>query len=196
MKKQIRESIIKTLSAMHPESRGDQQEQIESLLIQCVKNQPNWQKVGITISHYPEIETRHIIEKLWELGKKVVVPKCTHKTREMDFYEITSFDQLENVFLYLQEPNPQKTTLASKESIDALIVPGIAFNKEGYRIGFGGGYYDRFLAGFKGDTVSLAFTEQLRMDVPVEKYDLPVDMLITSQQVISCKEERNNENFL
>lgn len=66
-----------------------------------------------------------------------------------------------------------------KDEIDLLIVPGLIFSSEGYRIGFGGGYYDRFLKDFQGPTVSLAFGEQIRDDWQPENFDIPVAKIIT-----------------
>ena len=56
--------------------------------------------IGITISNKPEVDTIHLIEELWQLGKKVAVPKCNPKTREMTFYAIDSFAQLETVYMH------------------------------------------------------------------------------------------------
>lgn len=143
--------------------------------------------VALTISRKTEVDTRKIIEICWEIGKKVVVPKCNPKTKTMDFREISSFNQLETVYLDLQEPDPLKTTSIEAKEIDLLIVPGVVFSDEGYRIGYGGGYYDRFLVIYTGVTASLAFNMQLVSQIPVEVHDLPVDRIITEERVIECE---------
>ncbi len=68
--------------------------------------------------------------------------------------------------------------------IDLLLVPGLAFNREGYRIGYGGGYYDRFLSSFKGQTVSVILDAQL-MKIPVDDFDQPVHKIITEKRIIT-----------
>lgn len=146
--------------------------------------------IGITISNYPEVDTEEIIKSLWKLGKTVVVPKCTIKDRTMTFYKIESFDVLETVYMHLKEPNPLISTAVSQNDIDLLVVPGIVYDFTGYRIGYGGGYYDRYLSGYTGHTVSLAFDFQVCSLVEREYYDLPVDQIITNLKTIPCKINR------
>lgn len=101
----------------------------------------------------------------------------------MEFKKISSFNQLESVYYGLLEPVAE-TAKASKEELDALIVPGLAFTKEGYRLGFGGGYYDRFLSNYRGDTLALTYELQLMDELPIEVHDLAVGKLITPSKVI------------
>ncbi len=143
--------------------------------------------VSITISNFPEVETRAIIEKAWKQGKSIVVPKCIPKEKKMDFRKIKSFDQLEQVYFSLWEPIVHTTESIEHEKIDLTIVPGVAFSPNGYRIGFGGGYYDRFLEKWKGKTTSLAFEEQIVKSVPIDAFDLPVSTIITPKEVIDCE---------
>ncbi|PLT34706.1 5-formyltetrahydrofolate cyclo-ligase [Bacillus sp. V5-8f] len=142
--------------------------------------------VGITISNVPEVDTREIIKKAWKQGKEVAVPKCFPQDKSIQFRKITSFEQLETVYFGLQEPILGETMDAPPEEIDMLIVPGIAYTKTGYRIGFGGGYYDRFLPYYNGPTVSLAFNEQVVPALPIEKHDIPVGKLVTPERVFLC----------
>ncbi len=135
--------------------------------------------IAITISRGKEIDTKLIIEKAWAERKDVVVPKCDSKTNTMVFRKITTFHQLEQVFFGLEEPIVNKTIAVEAEGIDLMIVPGICFDLEGYRIGYGGGYYDRYLTRYKGNTLSLAFSFQIFKKVPREPHDLPVQGLIT-----------------
>ncbi|MBU0904344.1 MAG: 5-formyltetrahydrofolate cyclo-ligase [Firmicutes bacterium] len=146
--------------------------------------------IGITISSFPEVDTWRLIEHLWSLGIRVAVPKCHVKTRDMQFYEITSFDQLEIVYMKLHEPKPEITNKINAEDISYLIVPGVVFDALGYRVGFGGGYYDRFLQKYIGPTISLAFDEQVVPSVPKEHHDLPVDIILTDQNKWICHAQR------
>ncbi|RFU65706.1 5-formyltetrahydrofolate cyclo-ligase [Peribacillus glennii] len=148
-----------------------------------------WEKakvVGVTVSNVPEVDTREIIKKAWEQGKEVAVPKCFPKEKSIQFRKITSLEQLETVFFGLQEPILNETTEAPREEIDLLIVPGLGYTRTGYRIGFGGGYYDRFLPYYNGPTLSLAFNEQVLPALPIEKHDIPVGKLITPERVFVC----------
>ncbi|KUP06062.1 hypothetical protein Q73_09375 [Bacillus coahuilensis m2-6] len=142
--------------------------------------------IGITISRNNEWNTRSLIPFLWNDGKKVVAPVCLTETKQMEFYRIHSFDQLHNTYLDLVEPNPFVTEKMDSETIDLLIVPGVVFNSEGYRIGFGGGYYDRFLNIHSPVTLSFAYSVQLNEEIPVEPHDQPVQFLITEKGLLSC----------
>lgn len=144
--------------------------------------------IAVTMSNFPEVETRGFIEHVWSLEKKIVVPKSNPKTRQMTFYKITDFRQLEVVFAGIEEPIESMCEAISPEQMDLVIVPGVVFNKKGYRIGFGGGYYDRFLAGYRGATIALAFEEQVCDDIPVDAHDIPVQHVITDQRMLHCSE--------
>lgn len=144
--------------------------------------------IALTISKFPEVDTYSIIEELWAKGKKIVAPVCNHATRGMIFYELTSFNHLRKAGLGLLEPDPNESRQVLVNDIDCCIVPGIVFDKKGYRIGYGGGYYDRFLTEYKGITISLLFEHQLIDKVPAESHDLPVDILVTNNHIIFTKD--------
>ncbi|TAA70658.1 5-formyltetrahydrofolate cyclo-ligase [Planococcus salinarum] len=135
--------------------------------------------IGTTISAYPEVDTRRLLEKCWESGKKTAVPKCDPVTKVMTFRLVDDPVQLETVYMKLKEPIVELTEEVAPEQIDLLIVPGVLFSADGYRIGFGGGYYDRYLTRYNGPTRSLAFASQLVDAVPVEAHDLPVERICT-----------------
>lgn len=141
----------------------------------------NAKTIGITISRFPEVDTYQIIRKAWEEGKQVVIPKCLPKNREMVFRELKRFNQLESVYSGLLEPIKAKTKEVSIHNIDLLIVPGLAFTTEGFRLGFGGGYYDRYLMKYKGNTIALAFEQQIVSSLPIESHDLPVGKIFTAK---------------
>lgn len=146
--------------------------------------------IGVTISNIPEVDTIYLIEALWQLGKTVAVPKCDPQTRQMAFYAIDSFAQLETVYMHLREPITASCQFVDANEIDVMLVPGVVFDKRGYRIGYGGGYYDRYLLKYSGKLLSLIFDEQLREEVPTEVYDCPVDVLLTPTKRIDCLAQR------
>jgi 5-formyltetrahydrofolate cyclo-ligase len=73
--------------------------------------------------------------------------------------------------------------------LDLLIVPGVVFDERGFRIGYGGGYYDRFLTHYKGTAISLLLENQLIHEMPVEAHDQRVDWLITEQRFFKARED-------
>ncbi|MFO8068488.1 MAG: 5-formyltetrahydrofolate cyclo-ligase [Alkalibacterium sp.] len=145
--------------------------------------------IGITLSTKKEWDTKTIIERAWIEGKKVCIPKAIHQTRALHFYEITSFLQVERGYFDLLEPVVSETERIDKALIDLMIVPGLIFTRSGYRIGFGGGFYDRFLEDYENTTVSLLHTNQLVDSFPIESHDIPVQYLVTEKGLIRTEEK-------
>lgn len=139
----------------------------------------NAEKIGITISMDHEWNTKPIIEKAWEQKKIVAVPKCLPTSKQLKFYQLESFAALEESIFNLHEPKPAISKPVRGKDLDLVIVPGLLFDAKGYRIGFGGGYYDRFLATYPHTTISLLSHVQLVHGLPYESFDIPVDILLT-----------------
>lgn len=140
--------------------------------------------ISITISRMPEVDTYQIIRRAWEEKKTVVVPKCYPADRTMKFRVLSAFNELESVFFGLYEPIEEKTDQVEKKDINLMIVPGLAFTKRGERLGFGGGYYDRFLEGYEGEKIALAFQQQIVPSLPVEHHDIRLYKIITEKETI------------
>ena len=147
----------------------------------------NAKVIGITVSRFPEVSTIPLIQASWKAGKKIAVPKCIRSTREMDFRLIASLDDLETVYMDLKEPIVDLTMPVGKGDIDLQIVPGVLYSPAGYRIGFGGGYYDRYLSDYDGEMISLAFKCQTGHNIPLEEHDIPVPKIFTEEEVIICR---------
>ena len=191
MKKDLRKQMIGSLQQLSEQQYAKQSAIIQQKLVEL----PLFQEantIGVTISRFPEVDTLQLIETCWSLGKEVVVPRCHIKNRRMDFYRIENFDTLETVYIDLREPKEDPEQWIHPDQIDLLIVPGVVYGKSGYRIGFGGGYYDRFLVGFKGQTLSLAFDQQLIEKVPFDAHDIPVPLIITDKKIWRCDQWNQN----
>ncbi|TWT09129.1 5-formyltetrahydrofolate cyclo-ligase [Planomicrobium sp. CPCC 101079] len=177
-KVQQRKLVLDQMKKMDKDIYREKSEKIRG----CLLEDPAFKAaktIGVTIAAFPEVDTLPLIEYAWQNGKRVAVPKCDPLTRTMDFYEIVNFDQLERVYMNLKEPKVSETTYLGPEQIDMMIVPGVVFSRSGYRIGFGGGYYDRYLSNYAGVTRSLAFDLQIVDSVPVEVHDVPVEGIYT-----------------
>lgn len=130
-----------------------------------------------------EVDTLRLIEKAVADGKRVAVPRCLQETLEMEFLEISSSADLEPGCYGVLEPVAGKCRQAVECAGALCIVPGLSFDSQGYRLGYGKGYYDRFLAGFKGVTVGLCYSGCTRWNLPHGYYDRPVDILITEKYI-------------
>lgn len=179
-KQEWRTFMKKKLADMPSDTFDDLCKKIHDKLFQdCLWLQAD--TVGLTISLNREIDTRKVIERAWELGKQTAIPKCSPSSFEMEFYLFDSYSQLEKGYCNLEEPIVEKTRMIAAKDLDLLIVPGLAFDKNGYRIGYGGGFYDRYLQKYPNDTLSLSLECQVIQRVPRDCYDKPVNMLITEK---------------
>lgn len=162
-----------------------EREEIVAQIHHHVQQTEWWKKaktIGITISREFEIDTRPFIKQAWKEGKQVAIPKCfPEDDHKMVFYHFDDYSILETVYSGLLEPDILQTEPVLKESINLMFVPGLMFDRNGYRIGYGGGYYDRYLGDFSGTTISLAYSGQVVDHVPRNDYDIPVQHLVTEK---------------
>ncbi len=182
-KKVLRESMQIELNQLTEDERSEISRELQQELFQS-ELWKNAERIGIYLSFGTEWDTRKIVEEAFNSGKNVAIPKTIPETKQMDFYQITDLSQVQKGHFDIMEPNIEKATYLDKNEMDLLIVPGLIFTKSGYRIGFGGGYYDRFLMDFIHPTVSLVSLKQIKESIPLNKYDLPVNYLITEEGLI------------
>ena len=138
------------------------------------------------ISTADEIDTAPLIDHAWRAGKRVAVPYCIPGTRQMQFYVIRSRDDLKPGAYGILEPDPAACKALSDFSESLCIVPAFAFDRDGYRLGYGGGYYDRFLAAYPGHSVGLCYAQNLCAQLPRDRYDQPVDTVVTQDGAVAC----------
>ncbi|NLJ79396.1 MAG: 5-formyltetrahydrofolate cyclo-ligase, partial [Tissierellia bacterium] len=142
------------------------------------------------ISFKDEVHTHDIIRNSIAAGKEIGVPITIPKSRIMEVSQLKDFDkELYQGFYDILTPKDEYRRIVSPESIDLILVPGVAFDHRGYRIGYGGGYYDTFLAKVDKDVtkIGLCFNIQIIPEVPTESHDIPVDYILTEEELIRCK---------
>lgn len=143
------------------------------------------------VSFRNEVETYPLIERSLSLGKKVIVPRVNQEKKELELYEISSLEELTSGSWNIPEPDPKKAKMANLEEIDTVIVPGVVFDENGNRIGYGGGYYDRRLAVIrkikkeKVRFIGLGFDFQVKKEIPQGMSDVKVDSLVTEKRLFS-----------
>lgn len=178
-KSDVRKEVLTRLSELS--AQVTLKEEKEFNVLAQLSAMPEWQNakvIGTILPMTKEFDTYKIIKQAEKENKKIVVPK-TKPERGMDFVTYKIGDALEKTSFGVKEP--VVTDIALKSEIDLLIVPGVGFRSDGYRVGFGGGYYDRFLSDFPNKTCSVVFQEQLAEDWEPGEYDLPVSQLIIDQ---------------
>lgn len=142
------------------------------------------------VSYGNEVDTRAVIESALASGKRVAVPRVLPHKHKMDFYEIDGMGDLEEGFKGILEP--RRGVSSPLGTVDLLgsvcLVPGLVFDAEGHRIGYGGGYFDRFLQFYPGDKIALARSAQVSSNpLPTESCDVPVDFIVTDSGVWHCR---------
>lgn len=138
-------------------------------------------KILFYVSFLSEVQTHQLIKEALK-NKKVGVPLVNNK--ELLIKEITDFSQLSPGHKNILEPSSDLPDL-KVEDLNLIIVPGVAFDKKHYRLGYGGGYYDRLLAKDNDHiSIGLAFEEQIVDDLPIESHDQKVDFIVTDKRVL------------
>lgn len=133
------------------------------------------------ISAFKEPDTTEIIMRLWSEGKKVIVPITDPKTNTLMLSYLKSFfDVKKSTF---NVPEPVVIYSANESDIDAVLVPGLAFDKSGGRMGFGKGYYDRLLENSTATKIALCYEFQLFDKIPTEAHDVPMDIIVTEEKI-------------
>jgi 5-formyltetrahydrofolate cyclo-ligase len=130
-----------------------------------------------------EVRTREHVPAMWQMGKKVVVPYCVGD--ELRLFHLQNMDELAEGTWSILEPKPEWRLRADRNmdatELDLILVPGLAFDRNGGRLGFGKGYYDHFLGHVRPDAlkIALAFECQLVENIPALEHDVRMDMVIT-----------------
>ena len=176
MKAELRKQVLQEMKALPLEQK---QAMDQALTDQFLKH-PFYQeaKVIATYLSFPhEFQTQELIEQALKDGKKVLIPKTYPKGR-MDFV-VYDPQQLVKTSFGLLEPQGDLEVVDASQ-IDLIHVPGLAFTTEGYRIGYGGGYYDRYLKHFPGHTLSTVYPCQIQDFIP-ENHDIPVEEVLIDE---------------
>ena len=128
-----------------------------------------------------EVDTSKIIETALKDGKRLAVPKCIDNYGLMDFYYIASADCLKKGAFSIMEPDETLCEKVTDFSDGLCLVPGLCFDYQGYRLGFGKGYYDRFLENFEGISVGICYSRYIEKELPKGIFDKNADILVTDK---------------
>lgn len=189
-KREARAHFRAVRKAIPPAARG----KIDGAIQRNIARLPEFQRADVVLTYLSfgaEVETRGLIRAAWDAGKVVALPWCVPNTRELRWFRITSFDDLVRSSFGMEEPRPDP---ANEQQLNTgahmlAMVPGLTFDAAGYRLGYGGGFYDTFLSAFLGASVGLCREAQLVPDLCglgiVDTNDLPVDAVVTENGIFS-----------
>lgn len=185
-KRQLRDVFSNKRSQLKEPINGD-------LSIKAMDNLINsdWYKksnnIFCFVSFRDEIQTKQLIEHMIKEGKTISIPKIDTQVEKMFPFEIKSINDMQKGYYGIEEPK-DKCTLVNGEKIDLIITPGLAFDINGYRLGYGKGYYDKFFSQYckSGFKIGFAFDIQITDNVPHDEYDVKLDGIVTDKRIIYC----------
>lgn len=188
-KSEIRAGLKKIRAAIPPETRKSHSENIARLLLN-LEDIISVQTIFIYISYGSEVDTHTLIEYFLKEGKILAVPKIINSDH-MIATRFTRWEDLTPGQLGILTPAGNDPY---DGGIDIVITPGLGFTQEGYRLGYGRGYYDQWFAGHKAiKKIALAYEAQVINEIPVREKDIPVDMIVTETRVIKTTKNSNLE---
>lgn len=143
-------------------------------------------KILIYVSYGDELDTGPLIQLALRAGRQVYAPRCSREhSGMMRFYRIADPQRDLQPGMYgIPEPIPKADIYPGGGGL--CVVPGLAFTAAGYRLGYGGGYYDRFLSDFDGMAVGYCFNEQLTSRIPCDPWDVPLSGIVTPGGLYGC----------
>lgn len=175
-------------NAMTPENRHSASMQvIDNLQRLSVFNTAR--TIHTYVAWRDEVDNHALIAELLRQGRTVIVPKVDLAHQRLLHYRIDHFCELRPGAFGILEPHDSSHAVQSltSDSFDLILVPGVAFDVRGNRLGYGGGYYDRFLQSLTTPTVALAFDRQLVPALPVQSHDRAVQYIVTESRIIHCR---------
>ena len=180
IKTELRQKYRSLRQSMPPEIKAEKDEAIAAQVRRLWQYQSN-RVLLVYVSTEIEVDTFRIIRQALEDGKKVAVPRCVPDTRNMEFYYIRSTDERKPGMFGVLEPEPNPDNLYHENDGGRGLVPAFSYDWSGYRLGYGKGYYDRFLSRFQGNIVGICYSDCVQRSLPHGRFDRPVELLVTEK---------------
>ena len=186
MKSNTRKRLALIRNILSQKERKIFSESIEKNLINLAEYQ-NARAVLLYCSFGSEVETRSLIQKCLNDKKTTLLPSCLPNKRTMRALKINNFEK-DTEIGHLKIIEPKKSCEeVYKSNIDLVVVPGVGFGEAGERIGYGKGFYDRFLKGCTGTYVGICFEKQITDKIILEEHDVKMHKIVTEKRVIDCQ---------
>lgn len=149
---------------------------------------PRLQEILLYMPVKNEVDPRPLLTELWQRKVRTLFPRCSPcSSGHLEWAQAACFEEFKTGIFSIPEPDPQTCAPMRYFSPDLVLIPGVAFDWDGYRLGYGGGYYDRFLPDgqLQGALlIGLAFEFQLLPELPRENWDQPVHAVITEKDIL------------
>ncbi|GKU30413.1 5-formyltetrahydrofolate cyclo-ligase [Clostridium folliculivorans] len=182
-KKEIRKKILEYRETIDENQRKMWDEEIfKSLINSDLYKRSN--TIFAFVSFKSEVDTHKIINHALSNGKTICVPKINSKQEGIKIYKIDNFDQLKEGYFGILEP-VESCEKVDSNTLDLILMPGVAFDRHGGRVGYGAAFYDRFLSNMSKQVykVALAYDFQVMDTVPMDEHDVKIDGVITEREM-------------
>lgn len=182
----------KALRKMYSEKRasidGERKVKLDEKIIERFISLATYRYAHTLLLYFPiegEIDVRGIITRAIAAGKRVALPRCESKNSVMHFHYVSSLDELSVGRFGIMEPpeNAERFDPSSPCGPCAVVIPALAYDRSGYRLGYGGGFYDRYFNRSDISTVGLIYSDFLVDKLPHGRYDIAVDLLVSEKEV-------------
>jgi 5-formyltetrahydrofolate cyclo-ligase len=186
LKKQTRKEMIRLLESISPSVRKAKGKMIADKLLD-LKEYRDAKNVLLFASFRNEVDTFPVIKDALKNKAVVVLPRVNTIKKELELFSIRDVEELRPGYASIPEPEPDDARSFPSTNIDFILVPGLAFDSQGRRLGYGGGYYDRLLErlGPGPVRVAVAYTEQIIDNVPSTDHDKKVNIIVTDMGTIT-----------
>lgn len=191
-KKRLRKEIIDTRNNLSITERFEATKKIKDALFSLPEFK-DAKSVHFFVSFGSEVITSEMIKDAIKMGKSVVVPFVDREKKELRLSELKDFfKELEAGYWGILEPKKEYRREASIDDVDLMVMPGVAFDEGGRRLGYGMAFYDKLLTSRKKNTplIAIAFDMQVVDDVPCERHDILIDKIVTEKRVIDIKKAK------
>jgi 5-formyltetrahydrofolate cyclo-ligase len=184
-KKKLRKRIISLRDSVS-ENLRDSRSRIIALKLFEIEYYKNAECILLFYSFGSEISTRSIIDNALSDSKRIMLPRIKDKNIIETYFIANPEKDLQSGYFGIMEPVPERCKKASPKEADLAIIPGVCFDRNLNRLGYGGGFYDRIIPELNKEVlkISLCFDMQVIENVPVSDYDMKIDMIITEKEIL------------
>ena len=182
----IKAKLREHYKALRREMPRDKKMLLDQRITRLITGLWQYKRCGLLLTYVStalEVDTAELIRHALADNKRVAVPRCVDGTYLMKFYYIKSPDDLAPGSFGVPEPDPNRCRPVTDFSNSLCLVPALCYDWKGYRLGYGKGYYDRFLADYTGIMVGAAYSSCIRRRLPHGKFDRPVGLLVTESYI-------------
>lgn len=183
-KNELRNKYREKRSSISPEKKAE----MNAVICEKLSALASFRYADTILLYYPihgEADVLPLADAAVRLGKAIAFPRCFGKNN-MEYRYVASADELVAGRFNIPEPSPESKLYTRENGGNTVcVVPAVVFDKSGFRLGYGHGYYDRFLSSFKATSIGVTYRELVADAIPHGRYDLTVDVIVTEKGVIS-----------